>query len=363
MKHVFKPLSLKPVASARPGSTPCGPGREGSALVVALWVIGLLSLMIGSLAFEAHLETQIVSYYRKRAKAAALAETGMVVAERLMRNSSEYKGKSADSAEAEDDRWFENGKRLADGLAVRGMVEELGEGRIIIDIIPEPARRNVNQLKTEEEWERVLEVGGIPEEWWPELIESVLDWIDKDSVARIDGAETEDYYDTLDSPYRAKNGPLDTVGELLLVKGFTPTILSGGTTNLGSRADEPIVISGIEDLLTTYGDGKVNVNAAGPRVLMTLPEVDELVAGAVIEEREGWLDEAGENEDTSFKSIADLTGRIPDLDPAVKKYITTDSKIYRVHSVGDVSGVRREVWSIVEFSGRKLRVLRWWEEG
>ena len=87
------------------------------------------------------------------------------------------------------------------------------------------------------------------------------------------------------------------------------------------------------------------------------------MAGAVIEEREGWLDEAGENEDTSFKSIADLTGRIPDLDPAVKKYITTDSKIYRVHSVGDVSGVRREVWSIVEFSGRKLRVLRWWEEG
>ena len=329
--------------------------------MVVLWVIGMLAMLISTMAFDAHVESKITSYYRKRMKADHLMHSGLEIAELLMGKSVKIRPHSEPTPDDEDDRWHNDARRLREGDAVT-VSEELGAGTIEVTIVSERARRNVNLLTTEDEWEGILEVGDIPEELWPELIESFLDWTDKDDNDRVDGAES-DYYEDLEPPYRAKNGPLDTVGELLLVKGFTPTILSGGTTNLGSRADEPIVISGIEDLLTTYGEGKVNVNAAGPRVLMTLPEVDELVAGAVIEEREGWLDEAGENEDTSFKSIADLTGRIPDLDPAVKKYITTDSKIYRVHSVGDVSGVRREVWSIVEFSGRKLRVLRWWEEG
>jgi general secretion pathway protein K len=242
-------------------------------------------------------------------------------------------------------------------------VEEVGDGSIILDIVPEPARRDINRL-SEEDWERILEVGDIPEELWPDLIDSFYDWTDQDEEARLDGAETEDYYATLEKPYRAKNGPLDTVEELLLVKGFDTTILSGGELELGFEDEDPTEISGIKDLLTVYGDGdgKVNVNAASERVLMTLEDVDELFAGAIIEEREGWLDETGLKEDSSFESIDDLYRRIPELNPDLRRVITTDSKVYRITSVGRVLGVNRRVWCIVRHSGSALSILRWTEQ-
>jgi general secretion pathway protein K len=98
-------------------------------------------------------------------------------------------------------------------------------------IIPEPARRNINVIaraQDDETMERILDVGGIPQELWPVLIDSLFDWVDADDTPRADGAETDDYYANLDPPYRSKDGPLDTVGEMLLIRGYTREILEGG---------------------------------------------------------------------------------------------------------------------------------------
>ncbi len=352
---------------ARDRTETAGDRRSGSALIVVLWVIGLLAILMASFAFDAHVEARIISYYRKRTKAEYLARSGLEMARMLMVKS---EGMGADEEGDEDDRWFQDGKRLKEGLPIQNLVEELGAGEIILSIVPEPARRNINRLgKTdldiEENMERILEVGGVPEEMWPELIESFIDWIDPDEEPRFDGAETDDYYSTLEPPYEARNRPqLDTVDELLLVKGFNRTILYGGVLSgeFGEEDEEAIPISGIADLLTTYGDGKVNVNAAPTRVLMTLPDVDEIVAGAIIEEREGLLNPDGEEEFDPFKSGADLFGRIPDMDPRIRNYVTTDSRIYRITSVGHVANVEKVIWCIVEYSRQDLRILRWREE-
>jgi general secretion pathway protein K len=324
-----------------------------------LWSVALMAVLIGGFAFDSHVEGRITYYYRNRTKADYLAKSGIEVARMLMIK----QGEVSDEEEPEDDdRWFDAAKRLGQGLAVQGLVEELGEGEIQLHIVPEPARRNVNLLK-EDDWERILEVSNVPEDFWPEIIESFQDWVDADDEPLSDGAETDDYYSTLESPYMAKNGPLDTVGELLLVKGFSRAILFGGP--LGDIEDEegaPLVVTGIDDLLTTYGDGKVNINAASKRVLMTLPEVDELVAGAIIEEREGVLLDEGSDEDTSFKDPGDLLARIPELTSAITKHITVDSSIYRITSIGRVGGVERRIWCIAERERESLRFLRWREE-
>ena len=342
--------------------------RDASALIIVLWVVGLLSMLIGSFAFDAHVESRITSYYRKRTKADYLAKSGIEIAEMLMMGSAEIKKDQEKTDEFEDDQWFEDKKRLKTGASLVGIVQELGDGEIILDIVPEPARRNINMLK-DEDWERVLEVGDIPEEIWPELIDSFNDWTDNDDNPRMDGAESEDYYETLDIPYRADNDILDTVEELLLVKGFTKTILFGGSLQI-LEEDDPVFISGIADLLTTYGDGKVNINAAPRRVLMTLPLGDEseLVANVIIEEREGegWVDDSvgdeEEEEDFSFKSVGDVSSRIPDLPAGVREYISVDSKTYRIKSVGNVHGVKRTVWCIARYADKSLTILRWREE-
>src|SRR5262249_2366769 len=54
-----------------------------------------------------------------------------------------------------------------------------------------------------------------------EIANSILDWMDADSDPRPGGAEDE-YYMALTPPYHCKNGPLDSLEELLFVKGVTP---------------------------------------------------------------------------------------------------------------------------------------------
>ena len=60
------------------------------------------------------------------------------------------------------------------------------------------------------------------------IVRAILDWRDADSDPRTEEGDTEgEYYHNLQSPYRVKNGPFDTVEELLLVKGVTNEILYG----------------------------------------------------------------------------------------------------------------------------------------
>ena len=345
-----------------------GAGRRGgSGLIVALWVIGLLSLLVTSFAFDAHIEARITSYYRKRMKAQHLAHAGVEMAEFLMRKSLAIKS-AGTTEDIEEEWWFADAELLSKGLPIRNLDHELGAGKIVLTIEPEPARRNVNKLgntdrEREEAWERILDVGGIAEEVWPELIESFLDWTDKDETPRTDGAETDDYYGLLDSPYTAKNGPLDTVEELLLVKGFDRTILFGGVIDLGIEGEDPVSVRGFDDLLTTYGDGKVNVNAATVEVLMTLPGVDEVAAQEIIYEIQDWVNDAGDVEPNPYSNPNDFIARNPGLSPALKAHVVTDSAIFRVTSTGVVQGVARRLWAIVEYQKGKLRILRWREEG
>jgi len=343
-------------------------GRGGSVLMVVLWIVGILAILVGFFAFDAHLEARLTSHMRKRAKAEALARSGIEIAKMLMKKSQDVRGVDSESEEAKKDRWFSHAWLLSKGLAIgRGtLVEQLGDGTVSVEIVPEPARRNINNLgstdiQREEALERILEVGGIPEEMFPRLVESFLDWIDGDGEPRRDGAETDDYYARLDPPYRAKNGPLDTVGELLLVRGFNRAVLYGGTLEPAREGEEPVSVSGIEDMLTTYGDGKVNVNAASKRVLMTLPEIDDVTASAIIEEREGWYDESGRRKDSSFKSVDDFMARVPGVPPAVREMVTTESAIYRVTSVGQIGGVMYRIWCVLERSAGGATVLRWRE--
>ena len=92
--------------------------------------------------------------------------------------------------------------------------------------LPEQGRRNVNTL-TDEDWEEILDQAGVPQEMWAELIDCFHDWTDEDDEHHLNGAESDDsFYE--ERGYKCKNAPLDTVDELLLIKGFTPAIVYGG---------------------------------------------------------------------------------------------------------------------------------------
>jgi type II secretory pathway component PulK len=333
--------------------------RRGSVLILTLWAVVLLSVIIGSFAFDMHIEARIASYYRKRLKADYLARSGIERARMLLVRSADPEIKQ-EAYEEQDAPWYANAKRLAYGSAIHGVRDTLDTGSASVSIVPEPARRNVNRLQ-EDDWERILELGGIPEDLWPNLIDGFLDWTDADGNSRPYGAETDDYYGIQEMPSRAKNGPLYTVDELLLIKAFTPQILYGGRPSGWDDEDE--AMTGIADLLTVFGDGKVNVNAASARVLMSLPSVDDLTAEDIINEREGNMDEYDPNQDYSFENESDFFGRIPVLSGHLKNRITVGAGVYRITSIGTSGGVSRRISCIatVDKNGR-MTILRWQED-
>ncbi len=335
--------------------------RSGSALVIVLWSVALMAVLIGGFAFDSHVEGRITYYYRNRTRADYLAKSGIEVARMLMIKQKVVSEMGEDEEPDEDDRWYTAAKRLGEHRRVL-VTEKLGDGEIVLSITSEIGRLNVNRMG-EELWEATLEHANVPEDFWPEIIESLQDWIDTDEDPRTDGAETEDFYSTLEPPYVAKNGPLDTVGELLLVKGFSRAILFGGPLeDIEDEEGEPLMVRGIEGLLTTYGSGKVNINSAGSNVLMVVAGGDPLVVGAIIEERDGLLLPEGSEEDTSFKNWGELTSRVLDVPEEMKDLITYSSSIYRITSIGRVGGVERRIRCTAERDGEALRFLRWQEE-
>ncbi len=69
-----------------------------------------------------------------------------------------------------------------------------------------------------------------------DLADSIIDWVDIDDARFPYGAETSDYYMSLEHPYQAKNRELDSIDELLLVRGITPQFFYGlGGGNFGKE--------------------------------------------------------------------------------------------------------------------------------
>ena len=64
------------------------------------------------------------------------------------------------------------------------------------------------------------------------IIDSIVDWVDNNDTPGEAGAENE-YYNLLQPPYYCKNGPLDSINELLLVKGVSQEILFGDAQSPG----------------------------------------------------------------------------------------------------------------------------------
>ncbi len=69
-----------------------------------------------------------------------------------------------------------------------------------------------------------------------EAANAIMDWLDEDDDARTNSYE-RDYYSGLPTPYEPTNGPIQSVEELLLVAGVTPTLLFGADANRNGLLD------------------------------------------------------------------------------------------------------------------------------
>jgi general secretion pathway protein K len=330
--------------------------KGGSALVVALWVLLVLSLLVTTLAFDMRIESSIASYQRKRIKAQYLSRAGLEWAKVALKKKVQ---ESADGElvieEGDDPQMIMASLNLSRGVGVSGLEKELGEGKFVLDILPEEARRNVNTL-TQEDWYEILDQSGVDQDHWDDLMDAFYDWVDEDDNHRLHGAEKDDNFYT-DRDYEVKNAPLDTVDELLMIKGFNERILYGGP---GETKDDPPLL-GIAGWLTTWGDGKVNINTASREVLLTLPGIDDWVVDAIMEQRLGPDGQAGTKDD-GFDTVEDAIGKTG-MDPELRERVRTkDYQFLRLVSIGEVHGVRCGIWCVMQVGGGSVLPVYWREE-
>jgi hypothetical protein len=100
-------------------------------------------------------------------------------------------------------------------------------------------------------------------------IAALRDFVDRDDIISPEGAEQE-YYSALAQPYLVHNRPLDTLDELLLIRGFTPALLYGEDANMNWRLD-PNENDGDELLPTDNNDGRLDM---GLQPLLTVSSYD-----------------------------------------------------------------------------------------
>jgi len=173
-----------------------------------------------------------------------------------------------------------------------------------------------------------------------QLVDSILDWRDIDDVPSLNGAELNDYGQVIitDEEQRLpRNGPFQSLDELLLVKHMTPEIFYG-RVEFDQTTGKYQRVPGVRDLITlSSGISRINVNIASTAVLAALPKVTPQL-----------IEEIGtERSMNPFESTDDLLLRVPQLlnSPAYN-YLTTELGVTTdIVSVATIkpSGVSRTV--------------------
>lgn len=247
------PFGVVPVAPARP--------RRGIVLPVVLVLIGLLAVTMAGFVFFVRAETAGMIAHGDAQQARLAAESGLEEIVAMLREDQH----NARQWFSRPDRfrhalvWAATYDRQDDPVAEsRSRTEAFddGEPRVLawrysavapdtsglentlrFGITPESGKLDIN-LATDAQIRQLFTplLIGLQIENPDELINAFLDWRDADEEPRLGGAENE-YYNTLEPPYSAKNGPLDTIEELLLVKGFSAAVLYGEDVNRNGYLD------------------------------------------------------------------------------------------------------------------------------
>lgn len=315
-------------------------------MLVALWVLIILSLIVGSFAFEVKLETMLVSFNRKKFQAEMMALSGVEYARAILGMREKAKELEIEDMGLEDeDGFMQAALHVKRGLSTTSDIE-LGNGSFSITMESAEAGRNVNLL-TREEWLDIFEMANVPSTDWDTMIDCLEDWIDENDLHQLDGAESDDpFYE--ERGYPVKNGPLDSVEELLMIKNWGEEILYGYD---GSEGGDPIF--GIADLLTVWGDGKVNLNTATTNTLLSFAEYEDWELASVMEARLG--------EDGEEGTLDDGIKGLDEVGADANKF-KLQSNFVKVTSVGNMFGNQYQIECIFLLQG-KDPVIVYWQEG
>ena len=300
--------------------------HRGSALLLALWIIAVLSVMVLSFSVEAKLQGGVNIYLREKNRVKRLVEPGRILGEIVLldyKNAKDWQEDEDEEELFEDDRWYMEKRDLKGGTGSKGGTCTIGpilldesdpdSGTVTVKIESvnnETTGININELYAESDltrWQLVYNQLGITDEDGRANFRTqegksinlqnylIAGWMHYRGTSELgpkfDGMEEnikdedyEDYYEDHDDEiaeenrYKPAHAPIASLTELSRVLCFQeyPAVLTGGVVNpWADKEDQIRLSSGLLGLgiFGVTGSVKVNVNHCTVAQLMTVPGI------------------------------------------------------------------------------------------
>lgn len=317
---------------------------RGVILIALLWILTILSVIALSFSRETFVEVGAARNSRDLADSYYIARAGIAATIYQLYQKSYLSQTSPADALSQQPDAIDFGK----------VTGKFGDGEYEVDVQDESGKINVNTVG-EEQLKALVAVIGIPEPDADIIVDSILDWRDLDKIARQNGAEDE-YYQSLQPPYLAKNGVLGTVEELLLVRGVTPEYYYGHR----ERTPDGQVVEryGLSRCLTVYSNSsRINVNYAPLPVLLSIPGMTPDAAQGIYEHRLV----------KPYKTIEDLNNATSGLNPSLTSMLMMQrGTVYTLTASAhrDNSKAVRVIRAVVSLDLREINKYRciYWNE-
>ena len=278
-------MRLRPATDATGRRTPARGGRPGFVILAVLIVIVILALAAYRFTDLMTAEYRAAARSQDAAQARLAARSGVHYAAAMLSDPATLAGElggnpyADGSFSAQTVRPGDNPRMEARFVLVAVLPDGGGgyEQRYGC-VVDESGKLNVNALIQADPSGQVLydSLMKLPN-MTTDVADAIVDWVDPDDDPRDGGAES-DHYLGLGQPYRAKNGPLNSLDELLLVRGVTPQVLFGNDRNRNGVADDDpgggSLDRGLADYLTVYGRD-LNVDSQG-QLRTNVNEADDL---------------------------------------------------------------------------------------
>lgn len=334
--------------------------NSGIALVIVMISVTVLAVLAAGFAYSMRVESKLARNSNSETELAWLGRSGVeyarwILAEQMKINMEPYDGLNQIWAGGPGGIGTTNSPLLDVQQEVT-----LGNGSFTWKIEDLERRANINTAN-ETLLQQALMLMGVDAGDMTPAISSIMDWIDPDDRTHVQGAESN-FYEGLTPPYTAKNGPIDDMSELLLIKGVTPELYWGiNSTNhplaafqakqnrVGyNTAPAPAFTAGLVDLFTPVSSGRININTASAEVLQLIPGMSALVAEAIVAGRAGEDDGSGLT--GPYRSV-DQVRRVPEVNMEVARmmpmFCDVRSRTFQVTIEAQIGGYKRQYVAIL----------------
>jgi general secretion pathway protein K len=292
---------------------------------MVLWVIAVLSVIVLEFCFAMRTEINITKNHKEELQFYAMAEAGVQRAIAELINKHDLKVRQMRRALKTEEIPSEKREWVTDG---RPYSLPFDQGICEIKVMSEAGKVHIN-LISEGLLRKIIGNLGLEGEPRDIVVDSILDWRDPDDLYRLNGAEN-DYYQSLKEPYDCKDGNLDSIEELLLVRGVTPELFHGRKKALKEEEEGKVDQAGLKDIFSIYSLGEqIDINSATSVVMRVVLGIPDEVSRAIVKARE----------EKEFEHPQDLLQRVPEVSPLmgeIGKLITIRPSIpyYAIESRG-----------------------------